>query len=147
MTTSDPEVLLVEDNTSDAELILLSMGEWATRTLHLHDGEEALAYLLPRGEHPAAPVPRALRLILLDIKLPKVDGLEVLQQVKAATALHQVPVVLLSSSKIERDVAEGYRSGANSYVQKPVEFDRFRETMRRLTEYWLLVNEPPQGSR
>jgi two-component system response regulator len=139
----DPELLLVEDHSSDAELILLALGTRAERTYLVHDGEEALDYLFCRGSYSDRSPDARPRLIFLDLKLPKVDGLEVLRQIKQDPRTASIPVVMLTSSRIEQDVAAAYRLGVNSYVQKPVEFAEFRDTVLRLGEYWFTINEPP----
>jgi CheY-like chemotaxis protein len=137
------EILLIEDSPADAELIMHALQEagLAAPVRVLTDGEEALDYLFRRGrnaERPGEPP----RLVLLDIKLPKVDGLEVLRQLKSEPATRPIPVVMLTSSKVERDVTAAYRLGANGYVQKPMEFDRLRDVVGQLGRYWLVVNEP-----
>jgi CheY-like chemotaxis protein len=142
-------VLLAEDSASDADLILASL---AKDGLHegvhvVHDGVEALDFLFARGAYTSRIHEPPPRFVLLDLKLPKVDGLEVLREIKANPRTHAIPVVMLTSSNIERDVVRGYQLGANSYVQKPVDFERFRETVRQIGQYWLMVNEPvPLGA-
>ena len=141
METMRTDILLVEDSEADIELTLhaLAKGDMANKIHVVHDGEEALEYLFgpdPEGLFNDLPL-----LILLDLKLPKVGGLEVLKRVKADPRTRIVPVVILTSSKEERDVMEGYELGVNSYIQKPVEFQRFRDTVRQLGKYWLLTNE------
>ena len=143
MRTPEVEVLLADDNLADAELIMLSLGEdLMERIHHVHDGEEALDFLLCRGRYSQRSFEAPLRLILLDIKLPKVSGLEVLEEIKRDPRTRAIPAVLLTSSRLEEDVIRGYQLGANSYVQKPVEFERFRQIVRQLGSYWLAVNEP-----
>jgi two-component system, response regulator len=138
------EVLLAEDSTADAELVLHSLTDGMPVQLHVvHDGEEALDFLFGRGvygDRAAAPLPR---LVLLDRNLPVVDGLQVLSALRRHPRTWALPVVLLTSSNLEHDVVESYRLGANSFVQKPLEFTKFRELVRRLGEYWLTINEPP----
>ncbi|MEO8090127.1 MAG: response regulator [Gemmatimonadales bacterium] len=137
------EVLLADDNPADAELIMLSLGEnLVGRIHHVHDGEEALDFLFCRASYAQRMADAPPRLIVLDIKLPKLSGLEVLQEIKRDPRTRAIPVVLLTSSRLEADVAGGYQLGANSYVQKPVQFDRFRQIVRQLGGYWLAVNEP-----
>jgi CheY-like chemotaxis protein len=138
------DVLLAEDNASDAELILHSLEEQVAGRVHIvHDGEEALDFLFARGDYAERESARPPKLVMLDVKLPKVNGLQVLRELRAHRRTWALPVVLLSSSNVVRDVVEGYRLGANSYVQKPVDFVHFREMVRRLGGYWLAVNEPP----
>jgi CheY-like chemotaxis protein len=141
---TDVEVLLVEDNAADAELIVDSLGlERLAERLHLvRDGEEALEFLFCRGRYAAREFTRPPRLVILDVKLPKVDGLRVLHEIKRDPRTAPIPVVMLTSSNIEQDVARSYVLGANSYIQKPVDFPRFQETVRHLGVYWLSLNEP-----
>lgn len=139
------EILLVEDNPDDVELTLhaLRQEKLANQIAVARDGEEALDYLFRRGAHAErSPAPQ-LKLVLLDLKLPKVDGLEVLRQMKADESTRNIPVVILTSSKEERDVVQGYKLGVNSYIQKPVDFEQFRETVKQAGLYWLLINQPP----
>lgn len=140
----DPvEILLVEDNPDDEELTLLALSRYniGNRIHVARDGAEALDFVFSRGQyagrngHP--------RLILLDIKLPLVDGLEVLRQIKSTPETKRIPVVLLTSSREESDVIAGYENGTNSYIVKPVDFTQFGEAMRSVGMYWLLVNTPP----
>lgn len=139
------EILLVEDNPKDVELTLhaLHEGNLANRIEVVRDGEEALDFLFCRGPHSDRSFKNAPRLVLLDLKLPKIDGLEVLQQLKSDSRTKAIPVVILTSSKEERDLVNGYQLGANSYIQKPVDFNQFRETVKQLGLYWLVVNQPP----
>jgi len=138
------EVLLVDDNPSDAELVLVTLaGSAFHRICHVHDGEEALDFLFCRAEYAARRFELLPRLVLLDLKLPKVNGLEVLREIRTDPRTRLIPVVLLTSSKMERDVAEGYRLGVNSYIQKPVDFEEFRETVKDIGRYWLERNQPP----
>lgn len=140
MTANHIDILLVEDNDADVELILNAFGsDGVVRKVHvMKDGEEALRYLL-NDENPSHPLPS---LLLLDLKLPKVSGLDVLRQLRVHGRTRTLPVVIFTSSKEERDVAEAYSLGANSYVQKPVDFEEFRDTLRQLGRYWLVINEP-----
>jgi CheY-like chemotaxis protein len=141
---TDVDVLLVEDNPSDAELIIdaLHHEQLAERLHHVRDGEEALEFLFCRGRYEGRDFLRPPRVVFLDVKLPKVDGLRVLREVKRDPRTSAIPIVLLTSSNIEADVARGYMLGVNSYVQKPVDYVRFRETVRRVGAYWLTTNEP-----
>jgi len=143
MTTAEPvEILLIEDDPEDLDLALqaLAAENICNRIQVARDGEEALDFLFRRGVHKDIPE-RQPALILLDLKLPKVDGLEVLDQIKRDPKLRFVPVVILTSSLQERDLVRGYRLGVNSYIQKPVDFDQFRATIKQLGYYWLLVNQ------
>ncbi len=140
MTQRQIEILLVEDNQDDVELTLHALRkENLANYIHVaRDGEEALEFLFRNGglEHPP-------RLILLDLKLPKVDGMEVLKRLKADARTKTIPVVIMTSSKEERDLVSSYSMGANSYIQKPVDFDQFRETVKNVGMYWLVINQPP----
>jgi two-component system, response regulator len=142
------EILLVEDNLADAELTLhaLQNEKLANKISLARDGEEALDYLFCRGDYAGRSLAHPPRLVLLDLKLPKLDGAEVLRQMKSDPNLRAIPVVILSASKEERDLTSVYRLGANSFIQKPVDFDKFRETVKQLGLYWLVVNEPPPPS-
>ena len=143
MTVADIDVLLAEDDAADAELILASLGEdgLGDRVYVARDGEEALDFLFCRATY-ASRVTLALpRLVLLDIKLPKVTGLDVLRQIKREPRTRLIPVVMLTSSNIGRDVQLGYDLGANSYIQKPMDFAEFRAKVRLVSAYWLTVNE------
>jgi two-component system, response regulator len=140
------EILLVEDNSADAELTLhaLKQNGLANRIHLARDGAEALDFLFGRGKHEAkGGTPATPKLVLLDIKLPKVDGIEVLRAIKADTRTRTIPVVILTSSREDRDRLNGYSLGVNSYLQKPVDFDEFREMVKQLGLYWMVVNVPP----
>jgi len=144
---SDKVILLVEDNPDDAELTMLALKQnnVGNAVKWVKDGAEALDYLFCRGAY-AGRDPRSPVLVLLDLKLPKVDGLEVLRQMRADPRVRLTPVVILTSSAEERDIVQGYGLGANSYVRKPVDFARFHEATRQLALYWLVLNQaPPQG--
>jgi two-component system response regulator len=138
-------MLLAEDSPSDADLILASMAmDGNAGAVHVvHDGVEALDFVFCRGDYADRDQEPPLRVIVLDVKLPKVDGFEVLREVKAHERTRSIPVVILTSSNIGSDVARGYELGANSYVQKPVDFERFRRTVRHLGLYWMTMNEQP----
>jgi two-component system, response regulator len=142
------EVLLVEDNSSDAELTLhaLQKGKLAAQIQLVRDGEEALDFLFCRGTFADRRFDRAPRLVLLDLKLPKVDGLQVLKDVKADPRTKAIPIIILTSSKEERDLVASYQLGVNSYIQKPVSFSDFQDVVRQLGMYWLLVNNTPPAS-
>ncbi len=149
MATNEVEILLVEDNRADVELALHALrGDNLANRIHVvRDGEEALDFLYCRGVHGQRDPNQRPKLILLDLKLPKVDGLAVLRQVKSDPRLKVIPVVVMTSSKEERDLVQSYELGVNSYIQKPVEFDQFRAAVKQLGLYWLLVNEsPPAGA-
>lgn len=146
MSDSDAvEILLVEDNPADVELTLhaLRQNKLANKIHVARDGEEALDFLFNHGKFQARKSQDPPRIVLLDLKLPKVDGLAVLRAVKGDARTRAIPVVILTSSKAEKDMVEGYSLGVNSYIQKPVDFSNFRDTVRQLGLYWLLVNVPP----
>lgn len=148
MHKSEARILLVEDNRADVQLTVAALrGEKLCNHIDVvRDGEEALDYLFRRGTYTARP-PGEPTLVLLDLKLPKVDGLQVLRELKQETTTRTIPVVVLTSSREERDMVESYRLGVNSYIQKPVDFSQFRETVKQLGFYWLLVNQAlPAGA-
>jgi two-component system, response regulator len=138
------EVLLVEDDPADAELTLhaLRNENVANQIVHVRDGEQALDFLFCRGPFGDRSFSRPPRVVLLDLKMPKVDGLEVLRAVKADPRTRPIPIIVMTASREEQDLVDSYRLGVNSYIQKPVDFDRFREVVRQLGLYWLIVNEP-----
>ena len=142
---SEVEILLVEDNPSDAELALraLRKNKLANNVVRVSDGEEALDYIFARNEFKSNYKFNIPRLILLDLKLPKVDGLEVLRKIKADKVTKLIPVVVLTSSQEENDMVESYQLGVNSYIVKPVDFDKFIESVRNIGLYWLLINQQP----
>lgn len=141
------EIVLVEDNPNDRELAIraLKKNQIANNIVVLEDGEQALDYLYGRGEFADHDTSVNPRLILLDLKLPKMDGLEVLKVIKGDPDKKTIPVVMLTSSKEESDVVESYRLGVNSYIVKPVDFDNFVEAIRKIGFYWLLMNECPKS--
>jgi two-component system, response regulator len=136
-------ILLVEDNADDEALTrrALAKNNIQNEVLVARDGAEALDCLFGTGTHAGRPV--APEVVLLDLKLPKVDGLEVLRRIRADDRTRRLPVVILTSSREERDVVSGYDLGANSYIRKPVDFGQFVEAVRQLGLYWLVLNEPP----
>lgn len=143
------EILLVEDNPSDAELCIraLKKNNFANKLVWVKDGAEALDFVFGSGAYSGRRVENSPRVILLDLRLPKVDGMEVLRRVKTDERTRTIPVVVLTSSKEDRDVADSYKLGVNSYISKPVEFDAFAKTVSELGLYWLLVNHPPVAAR
>lgn len=140
------EILLVEDNPHDVELALraLKKNKIANQIVVVTDGEEALDFIFARGEYSHRKIENGPRVILLDLKLPKVDGLEVLKAIKSDPRTQSIPVVVLTSSKEEKDIIESYRLGVNSYIVKPVDFDKFVESVKSLGFYWLLLNQSPK---
>jgi CheY-like chemotaxis protein len=138
------DILLVEDNPADAELALraLRKGKLANHITWVKDGAEALEFIFRSGAYAGRPDQHP-RLILLDLKLPKVDGIEVLKRIKADERTRMIPVVMVTSSAEGRDIAESYKLGVNSYVVKPVEFEQFSETVAKAGFYWMLVNKAP----
>jgi DNA-binding response OmpR family regulator len=140
-------ILLVEDDPKDVELTLTALEEYklANEVVVARDGEEALDYLYRRGNFASRSTDNPA-VLLLDLKLPKVDGLEVLQQMKADAKLKLIPVVVLTSSHEERDMVTSYKLGVNAYVVKPVDFHEFVNAVKELGIFWALVNEPPPGS-
>ena len=141
MENKEVDILLVEDNAADVELTLhaLRKDHMANQIHVARDGEEALAFLFDPQKANCV----HLKLVLLDLKLPKVDGLEVLRVVKNDPRTRRIPVVVMTSSREECDLVRSYDLGVNSYLQKPVDFDQFREVVKRMGFYWLLINQPP----
>ena len=140
------EILLVEDNPYDKELALhaLEKHNLANRIEVVRDGAEALDFVFCTGDYAHRRIEDAPKLILLDLKLPKVDGLEVLKRIKSDPRTHPIPVVVLTSSNQERDIIESYELGVNSYIVKPVDFEQFSRAVQQLGFYWLLLNRPPR---
>jgi two-component system response regulator len=149
MADSAVEILIVEDNPNDVELTLrvLKKNNISNRVHVVRDGAEALEFIFCTGAYADRDIKNGPKVVLLDLKLPKVDGLEVLRQIKADPRTKTIPVVVLTSSREERDVVQSYQLGVNSYIVKPVDFEQFTEAVRQLGLYWLLLNEPPpQGT-
>ena len=140
------DILLIEDNPNDVELTLRALRKNnLANSIHVFsDGAEALDYFFANGEFLDRDMSSSPKLVILDLKLPKIDGLEVLKQIKSNDRTRLIPVVVLTSSKEENDVIAGYRLGANSFIVKPVDFERFTNTISELGMYWLLLNEPPK---
>ena len=145
MSNNVEEILLVEDNPHDVELtqIALRQSHVANHITVVRDGAEALEYLFGDGSDVKRRVENSPKVVLLDLKLPKVDGLEVLRRIKSDPRTKMTPVVILTSSREERDIVEGYQLGANSYIVKPVDFEQFAQSIRDVGLYWLLLNQPP----
>ena len=137
------EVLLVEDDPNDAELVLhvLKKSNMASEVLVVQDGKEALDFIFCNGIYAGRDIANAPKLVLLDLKLPHVHGHEVLKQVKENEKTRSIPVVILTSSDLDYDITKGYRLGVNSYIQKPTEFEEFRQTVETIGRYWLTLNK------
>jgi two-component system response regulator len=146
---SSKVILLVEDNPDDVTLTLraLKKNNIVNEVIVAHDGEEALEYLTATGTYAGRTVADLPQVVLLDLKLPKVSGLDVLRAVRADERTHLLPVVILTSSTEERDIVSSYDLGANSYIRKPVDFDQFLEAVRQLGLYWLVLNQAPPVNR
>ena len=142
---ADGVILLVEDNEVDEELTLraLDTNKIKNEVVVARNGAEALDYLLGTGTHAGRDTTQMPQVVLLDLNLPKIDGLEVLRRVRADERTQLLPVVILTSSKEQQDMVESYSLGANSYIRKPVDYDQFVEAIRQLGLYWLVLNEPP----
>ena len=142
---NEVEILLVEDNPSDAELITRALRKvnLANHLIHVKDGEEALDFIFATGTFAGREKQYVPKVILLDIKMPKVDGIEVLRQIKANSETKRIPVVIMTSSKEEQDIIRSYELGVNSFVVKPVEFNDFAKAVSELGLYWVLINQPP----
>jgi two-component system response regulator len=142
------DILMVEDNPNDEELTLHELRKYhlTNRIQVVRDGQEALEYVFCTGRYASRDINDQPHVILLDIKLPLVDGLEVLRRIKEDGRTRTIPVVMLTSSREERDLVESYRLGVNSYIVKPVDFDQFKESARALGMYWLLLNRPPKAA-
>ncbi|MTK63576.1 MAG: response regulator [Methanobacterium sp.] len=145
MSLDETEILLVEDNPTDAELTMraLKRKNLINKLVWVKDGAEALDFIFAKGEFLDRNPEDLPKLILLDLRMPKVDGLEVLHKIKENESTKNIPVVVLTSSKEDRDIVESYKLGVNSYVSKPVEFDEFIEAVSTMGFYWILINKPP----
>ncbi len=145
--TEEVEILLVEDNPDDLDMTLHALRKMklANHIQLARDGVEALDFIFCRGPHAARSIEDMPRVILLDLKLPRLDGLEVLRRLKADPRTQGIPVVMLTSSKEQSDVDQSYKLGANSYIVKPVDFEQFAEAVQNLGLYWMLLNQPPRN--
>ena len=145
MTTGNIEILLVEDNVDDVELAVraLRREKLANEITVARDGEEALDVIFCRGAHASRSFQNPPRVVLLDLKLPKVQGLEVLKEIKSDPRTRAIPVVIMTSSREERDLVDSYKLGVNAYVQKPVDFEQFRNMVKDLGLFWVVMNQPP----
>lgn len=146
MKNSEVEIILVEDNPSDAEMTIraLKKNNLANNLMHLKDGEEALAFIFCTGPYADRKMDSKPKVILLDLKMPKIDGIEVLRKLKSDERTKTIPVVVLTSSKEDPDIKICYELGVNSYIVKPVGFDHFIEAVSNLGMYWMLMNETPR---
>ena len=140
------EILIVEDTPQDLELTMraLQKANVTNRIQVAHDGAEAIEFIFGEGVHAGRKIENAPKVILLDLKLPKIDGIEVLRRIKGDPRTKTIPVVVLTSSREQKDVVESYRLGVNSYIVKPVNFERFVSAVQELGMYWLLLNQPPK---
>lgn len=146
--TKSVEILLAEDNKRDADLTMraLKKKNLSNKIVWVKDGEETLDYLFARGEYKSRSIDDTPKVVLLDIKMPKVDGLEVLQEIRSHPKTENLPVVILTSSKEEKDIIKSYEYGVNSYIVKPVDFNKFLESVAEVGFYWLLLNQKPNKS-
>lgn len=146
MAENKVEILLCEDNKRDADLTIRALNKHnlSNKLVWVKDGEEALNYLYARGEYSDRSVKDTPRVILLDLKMPKVDGMEVLEEVRSNTETKHIPVVVMTSSREEKDIINSYNLGVNSYIVKPVDFNKFMESISDVGFYWLLLNKQPQ---
>ena len=139
------EILLVEDNMSDAELTIraLKKHNLANKLIHMEDGQEALDFIFAEGNYSERKIEDTPKVILLDLKMPKINGIQVLKKIKSDERTKKIPVIVLTSSKEDPDIQECYLLGVNSYVVKPVQFEKFLEVVSQLGLYWMLINQPP----
>lgn len=146
MTSKQVEIVLIEDNPHDAELALRALKTYnlANDLIWLKDGVEALDFIFAQGQYSDRSIENVPKIVLLDLKLPRVNGLEVLEKVKSDVRTKSIPVVVLTSSSEERDIVTSYNFGVNSYILKPVDFDKFINAVREIGLYWLLLNKPAQ---
>ena len=146
MTSKQVEIVLIEDNPHDAELALRALKTYnlANNLIWLQDGVEALDFFFAQGQYSDRSIEDVPKVVLLDLKLPRINGLEVLEKVKADLRTKNIPVVVLTSSSEERDIVTSYNFGVNSYILKPVDFDKFINAVREIGLYWLLLNKPAQ---
>jgi CheY-like chemotaxis protein len=145
MEQHEVDILLIEDNHDEAELAIRSLkkSNLANRLKHFDDGAEALDFIFSTGKYAGKTTPFNAKLILLDLKLPKIDGLEILRRLKASEMTNLIPIVVLTSSKEEKDIIESYKLGVNSYIVKPVSFESFSKAISELGLYWLVLNQKP----
>lgn len=145
MTQNQVEILLIEDNPHEAELTIrgLKKNNLANNLVHIDDGAEALDFIFSKGKYANNVSSPSLKVILLDLKLPKVDGLEILRQVKSNELTKMIPVVVLTSSKEDKDIIESYKFGVNSYIVKPVNFESFAKAISEVGLYWMILNQAP----
>ncbi len=143
---NEVEILLVEDNMYDAELTIraLKKNNLANKLVHLEDGQEALDFIFAEGDYSDRKIEDIPKVILLDLKMPKINGIQVLQRIKSDERTKKIPVIVLTSSKEDPDIQECYRLGVNSYVVKPVQFEKFLQAVSELGLYWMLLNQPPR---
>lgn len=143
------EILLIEDNMSDAELTIraLRKNNLANKLVHLEDGQEALDFIFAEGNYSGRKISDIPKVILLDLKIPKINGIQVLQKIKSDERTKIIPVIVLTSSKEDPDIQECYRLGVNSYVVKPVQFEKFLVAVSELGLYWMILNQPPQSKK
>ena len=143
--TQEVEILLVDDNASDVELTVRALRRHKlANNIHIaEDGQEALDFVFCRGTHSGRSLSAPPKVIFLDLKMPKVDGIDVLRAIRGDARTKMIPVVILTSSKEQRDIVEGYKLGVNAYIQKPVDFEEFRRVIEQMGLFWLVVNQPP----